>query len=553
MNFLQILLPPSEEEVDARALRVRALQFILWAASVFGAALLAMSLPIAMQRAQWVFVGLYCAAYLFILLVTLIRTLPFAFRVDSFLFILFLLGVTGLLKTGLAGDGRMFLFGLVIATGVFLGLRAGLIALTSGVVAIFASGLLLTFGDVPGIILPETAYPGSLAEWVYAGLLFALITSLTLFSLDLLISALDRAVTRQKSLTAGMEAERAQLDERVAQRTADVQRRLTQLRTAAEVSRRISAELEPQALLNHVVNLLQERFSLYYAGVFLMEERNQYAILRAGTGEAGQKMIAQGHRLAVSDSSMIGWSMLHRMPRIALDVGAEALHFQNPYLPLTRSEMALPLISGDDVLGAVTIQSDQAGAFDEDDILILQGIADELAIALQNARLYQDASQSLEEIRSLHRQYLHRAWSTIQHHPEELRFTYKRPLEKFEEDETRVMRYAMTLREQQIGRLVVETGKSGLTAEDQSLIDAILAQTAQAVESARLLEESRRRVTREELLNKMSERFTRAIEIDTVLKTAVEELGRLPLVREASIYLESLPEQPPSDDQKSAD
>jgi PAS domain S-box-containing protein len=164
--------------------------------------------------------------------------------------------------------------------------------------------------------------------------------------------------------------------------------RSTQLQTAAEVSKSITTILDPEELMNQTVNLIQERFGFYYVGLFLVDEAGQYAVLRAGTGKAGRQMLKAGHRLLVGGESMIGWSVAHAQARIALDVGKEAVRFDNPHLPETRSELALPLISHGQCIGALAVQSTEEAAFSEEDIAVLQTMADQLAVAIENARLY---------------------------------------------------------------------------------------------------------------------------------------------------------------------
>lgn len=161
------------------------------------------------------------------------------------------------------------------------------------------------------------------------------------------------------------------------------------LQTAAEVSKAAIAILSVDELLQVTVDLIQERFGYYYVGIFLVSEDGTNAILQAGTGKPGQEMLAAGHKLRVGSDSMIGWSVLHAKARIALDVGEEAVRFDNPHLPDTRSEMALPLVVHGDAIGGLTVQSMEEAAFSEEDIAVLQTMADQLAIAIQNAKLYE--------------------------------------------------------------------------------------------------------------------------------------------------------------------
>ena len=166
------------------------------------------------------------------------------------------------------------------------------------------------------------------------------------------------------------------------------ERRATLLHAAAKVGRNVTSILDPDLLLDQTVDVICDEFGFYYAGVFLIDETGEWAVLRSGRGEAGAAMIAEGHKLKVDGHSMIGAATGQRKARIALDVGEEPVHFKNPHLPHTRSEMALPLIMGDEVIGAVTVQSVQEAAFSNDDITALQTMVDQLAVAIHNARLH---------------------------------------------------------------------------------------------------------------------------------------------------------------------
>jgi signal transduction histidine kinase/CheY-like chemotaxis protein len=156
--------------------------------------------------------------------------------------------------------------------------------------------------------------------------------------------------------------------------------------------------LEPAKLLPEVVELIRDRFGFYYVGLFLMDEGGEYAVLRAGTGEAGRQMLGMGHKLEVGGTSMIGWCTAQGKARIALDVGKEAVRFDNPLLPETRSEMALPLVSRGRVTGAMTIQSTKPAAFSEEDITTLQTMADQVANAIENAHLFESQTMRTTQL-----------------------------------------------------------------------------------------------------------------------------------------------------------
>jgi signal transduction histidine kinase len=176
-----------------------------------------------------------------------------------------------------------------------------------------------------------------------------------------------------------------------------LEQRTAQLLTGAKVSRVASSILEPDELCQQVVDVVHARFKLYYVGLFMVDKECKWANLYAGTGKAGKAMLKEGHRLKVGNTSMIGWCIAHRKARIALDVGIEAVRFDNPLLPETRSELALPLISRGQVIGALGIQSSQEAAFSEEDITSFQAMADQLANAISNARLYDQVQRELAE------------------------------------------------------------------------------------------------------------------------------------------------------------
>ena len=178
-------------------------------------------------------------------------------------------------------------------------------------------------------------------------------------------------------------------------------RRALQLQAAAEVSRATGSILDPDELIHQVVELTRERFGLYYVGLYLVDQTDgagKWAVLRAGTGEAGRQMVAQGRRIEVGGDSMIGWCIANRQSRLEEDITEEAAIRKNPLLPATRSKLALPLISRGQAIGAMTFQSAQPKTFTEEDITTLQTMADQLANAIENARLFSELKRAQEAL-----------------------------------------------------------------------------------------------------------------------------------------------------------
>jgi signal transduction histidine kinase/putative methionine-R-sulfoxide reductase with GAF domain len=207
---------------------------------------------------------------------------------------------------------------------------------------------------------------------------------------------LQREIAERKRV----EAERASL-------LRALQHRSNQLQTAAEVSKSASMILDPDTLIDQTVHLIRERFNFYYVGLFLLDETGEYAVLQAGTGDVFGQMLRGGHKLEVGGPSMIGWCTAHGEARIALDVGEEAVRFDNPLLPETRSEMALPLISRGQCIGALSVQSIEQNAFAEEDVAVLQTMVDQVAIAIENARLLGAERKRGAELEALRQASLH--------------------------------------------------------------------------------------------------------------------------------------------------
>ncbi|MBN1811473.1 MAG: GAF domain-containing protein [Anaerolineae bacterium] len=182
-----------------------------------------------------------------------------------------------------------------------------------------------------------------------------------------------------------------------------LQRRAIQIEASAEVGRAITSIFDIDELLQQTATLISDRFGFYHVGIFLVDAAGEWAVLREATGRAGAQMKAEGHRLAVGDTSMVGWTAAHRQPRIALDVGEDPVRFAHPLLPHTRSEMTLPLAVGDQLLGVLNVQSTEEAAFDQDDVRALQSMADQVAIAIQNARRVSDETALLESTSPVYR------------------------------------------------------------------------------------------------------------------------------------------------------
>jgi GAF domain-containing protein/HAMP domain-containing protein len=327
----------------------------------------------------------------------------------------------------------------------------------------------------------------------------------------------------------------ARLDELTGNLEKQVAERTEQLSATVEVGRVASSTLNPDEMIHQVVNLITDRFGYYYAAFFIIDPTGRWGDLKDATGQAGQTLLAQGHRLEVGGKSMVGTAMLTKSARVALDVGQEPVRFNNPLLPETRSEIALPLLAGDRVIGALDVQSTKEAAFGTESITVLQGMANQVAIALENARLFQEAQKNLEELRATQRLYISEAWSeTAQEHGS---FEFVSGSESpAPTQRAAALNVPLTLREQIIGQLRLE-GLQSWTPEERGLIEAVATQASLALENARLIEESQQVALRERLVAEITGKIWSSPNMDIILQTTVKELGRALRADDATIEM----------------
>jgi len=339
------------------------------------------------------------------------------------------------------------------------------------------------------------------------------------------------------------------LEQQVAERTADLERRAVQMEAAAEVARDATAIRDVGQLLGETVHLISDRFGFYHAGVFLVDDKREHAVLRAASSEGGRRMLARGHKLAVGKVGMVGYVTGTGEPRVALDVGEDAVHFVNPDLPETRSEMTLPLRVRGEAIGALDVQSIEEAAFSDEDVAVLQVMADQLAVAIENARLFEQTQASLRELDTLYRLHTREEWERLtQERAEVTGYRYspagispageawwpeigeavrRGETMMLSDDGGELLTTPITLRGQAIGAISFRrpAGAEAWSAQDVALMEVTADQVALALESARLMQESRQWAQREFTIREIADKVSASFDLETVLRTTVEKLS----------------------------
>ena len=444
-----------------------------------------------------------------------------------------------------------------IALGLFASIiinwRAGGLVILSSVGVIWALALL----EVNGYITPRLQdVIGYSRDITFA---FIIITVLIYFS----AASLREAIVRANQSEAGLRASNKELQElnqsledRVASRTAELElanqrneKRARQFEAIAQLARATAANENLETLLPRLASLISEQFGFYHTGIFLLDENRAYAVLRAANSEGGKRMLARGHRLKVGQIGIVGYVAAVGAPRIALDVGADAAYFDNPDLPNTRSEMALPLRVADEIIGVLDAQSIVSNAFQEEDIEVLSTLADQVAIAIQNARTYERMQGLIREAQRVSGAYLREAWRVLQ--ADETNVGYRVAGDEIS-PLTRPLTAAHVKKAVRDGRTVTESGKVAALAipirlhdevigvmdirttaehewdEDEvDIAEAVADRLSLALETSFLLKSTQRRAEIERITADISGKIGATTQFDSILRTAAEELSRV--------------------------
>ena len=341
---------------------------------------------------------------------------------------------------------------------------------------------------------------------------------------------------------------RSSLEGRVAERTRQLEQRANQQDAISYVARSITSIQNLDELLPTIAKLASERFGYYHVGIFLIDDEREFAVLRATNSEGGQVMLNRHHKLRMDVNSIVGYAASRREARIALDVGLDAVYFNNPDLPDTRSEMALPLSVGGRIIGVLDVQSTQPNAFGVGDVAILAILADQIAIAIQNATLFTRAREALRESEETFARYVRQEWEGFASQVKSTGYrfdgTRTTALDSMEnqakakaigqtgrlslEKESTELAVPIRLRGQTVGVLDIKSKKGSRqwTRDEIILLESAAERAALALDNARLVENAQRRAARERAIGEISSKIGAVSDLEAIMQATVEELGR---------------------------
>jgi GAF domain-containing protein len=405
-----------------------------------------------------------------------------------------------------------------------------LFPLVGTILRIFTSQLPLTFFNMFYVQRTDSLL------WVVdtAPIVLGLFAAYTGRKQDILSKINDELRNREYEL----ETYRQNLEQRVNERTSELvianrhnERRSAQFESIASIARTIISSQTLDVLLPQITETISEQFGFYHVGIFLLDTNREYAILAAANSAGGKLMLARNHRLLVGGPGIVGYVTKSGQTRLAVDTGRDSVFFNTPELPDSHSKIALPLRSATEIIGALDVHSKEMNAFAQEDATILSTLADQVSIAIQNARSHQLSSEALAQADAASMLMSDQQWK---------RFFAGQPINGYvfdgldaktiqpsDKQNSHSLAIPLTLRGTRIGTFKLSAADPNRiwTEDEITIIRATAERTALAVEGARLLQEAQKRAAKERTIGEISAKIGGLINIENILQTAIQELG----------------------------
>ena len=447
--------------------------------------------------------------------------------------------VLAMFSGGLRDQGVSSYFMILVIAGLLLGVRAvvGFAALSA------LAGGALYYADTAGVLPPNV-----MAVTDAFGL-SVLISNLLMIAavLNLFVRGINSALEEARGAAQELRRQGRDLEILVEERTHELDRRAAYLGATTSIAREAASVLgDPQQLLERAVGVVSEQFGFYHVGVFLVDAAGEWAELQAVSSEGGRRMLARRHRLRVGEQGIVGSAASSGAYRLAMDVGQDAVFFENPDLPATRSEVALPLRARDQVIGVLDVQSIEPEAFADEDVSVLQALADQLALAVSSARLVRQVEAGAEAERRARGELSREAWLALLADQPDLGYRSDRqrvmPVQELQEPEVMdaLVRAEATVDDEQGKRLAIPLrvgdqvigvvhGVKGdhaghWTQDEIAVLESLSEQLGVAAERARLYRETQRSAVRQQMIGQVATRIRESLDLDVMLQTAASEM-----------------------------
>jgi GAF domain-containing protein len=529
-----------------RAWQQQLVRGVLRALVILGPLVAAVSSYYAYTLGQWWAILIYWSAYTILLVIAFWKRVPYSVQAGTIMALLYGLALLDFLTDGRGGSARVFLLVLPVMAGLLFGTRESIAAL---VVAILTVGGYAWAYSTGALVITQEVDSADLAGWLSNTFVLLLLGSLVVVSHNYLVPRLGAALNQSQGLARALEEERAKLESQVAERTKVLEQRTRYLEATGDIAREASSVLDLEALLPRVVSLISERFALYRMGIFLLEPGGEWAVLRAASGVGGLQLLGGGFRVRVEGTGIVAHVIRSGRSYLAPDVSQDRLYLDLEEVADTRSELTLPLRARGEILGALSVQSPEPDAFGEEDVAVMQTLADQVALAISNARLFEQAQEGLEAERRAYGELSREAWQQLVRAQPDLAVLRDQggisPVSTWldgaadaeVEQALRTGRPAtspagatnlavpIVVRGHVIGAIDAHKPAEGgeWTPEQIALLKTLSEQVGDALEGARLYEEARRRAARDRLTYEIADRMRRAVDMDALMKIAIQE------------------------------
>src|SRR5215207_1269318 len=545
--LLKFLAPPVFPEDEDKTRAAAILNTIGWS-TVFIVVLIIIIRMIVGGDVNLAEVNLILTAITVVIVVMLYLSRRGYVKFASFLFVAAIWGALSFVAWVADGirDVTFFAYSVpILIAALLLGWREA----AAVIVVSILSGWALAYAETTRLFVPTLDEPVNFARdmtgvFILMGvLIYLVITSLRNTLATSRLAAQELSASNQQ-----LNDLRIDLEHRVEERTSELQKRARQLEAVSSVARTIASVQDIDTLLPAITKMVSQQFGFYHVGIFLLDQQRENAVLRAANSQGGIRMLTRQHSLPLDSHSIVGYSTSRGEPRIALDVGVDSVYFDNPDLPGTRSEMALPLRVAGKVIGSLDVQSTETNAFSLEDINVLSTLADQISIAIENARLFSEAKKALSESQILFEKYTQQEWSNFTRQAKTTGFIFDGkqvvPLDNSAKrdpvkaviqtgslslDKASVtIAIPIKLRGQTIGVLDIRSknGQRQWKQDEITMLEAAAERAALALENARLIETAQRRAARERAIGDISSKIGSVGNLESILQTAVEELGR---------------------------
>lgn len=456
---------------------------------------------------------------------------------------------------GIFGASYFSLVMTTVVAGILLGGRSAYIMAVIN--SLTGLGVMLLQEQLPEPMIPQMpiTFWSSLVVYVF---FIAALQNASRRGFDRLLDNLRSAQNKLTETNRELQKIGVNLEQSVAERTAELdaanqrnERRAMQFEAISQVSRVISQTQSLESLLPQIAQVISQQFGFYHVGIFLLDSNNEYAVLTAANSAGGKRMLARNHKLKAGQVGIVGYVAGTGVPRIALDTTADAIYFNNPDLPETRSEMALPLLrAGKQIIGVLDVQSTEQNAFGQEDIRVLNILAEQVAIAIDNARLYEDTQKALLEAQMIYRGNIRAGWvkfvraqqlAGVRRRSLRTNFLVEpvelpgesdviltgRAFKKTDADQkTSSLTVPMKLRGEIVGVMNIKADDNReWNADELDIINAIIERAALSIENARLLTEAQKQVEKERAIGQISAKIGNLVNLENILQTTIQELG----------------------------